>query len=94
MPTTLQVSRRRGRTRPSRNDIPLKASRITTQERRGIIRFRGCDARDAVVVAQQFGKCLGPLFADTEWALILGLRLSYRSSPIGILAVTTFYNQP
>jgi hypothetical protein len=30
--TTLQVSRRRGRTRPSRNDIPLKASRITAQE--------------------------------------------------------------
>jgi len=30
--TTPQVSRRRGRTRPSRNDILLKASRITTQE--------------------------------------------------------------
>jgi hypothetical protein len=32
VPTTLQVRRRRGRTRPSRNDILLKASRITTQE--------------------------------------------------------------
>ena len=32
MLTTPQVSRRRGRTRPSRNDILLKASRITTQE--------------------------------------------------------------
>jgi hypothetical protein len=30
--TTLQVSRRRGRTRPSRSDILLKASRITAQE--------------------------------------------------------------
>jgi hypothetical protein len=30
--TTPQVSRGRGRTRPSRNDILLKASRITTPE--------------------------------------------------------------